>query len=96
MTEDNSKKVNTMFRLHKDRRIRLDRIVAAEKEAGNRGFSLDNLLNEAVSLYLEHIEVENIDELVDAEILLNDKIKALLQLQKSLHLRIPEIARDNS
>ncbi len=96
MTEDNSKKVNTMFRLHKDRRIRLDRIVAAEKEAGNRGFSLDNLLNEAVSLYLDNIEVNNIDELVDAEILLNDKIKALLQLQKSLHLRIPEIARDNS
>jgi len=96
MTEDNSTKVNTMFRLHKDRRIRLDRIVAAEKEAGNREFSLDNLLNEAVSLYLDNIEVNNIDELVDAEILLNDKIKALLQLQKSLHLRIPEIARDNS
>ena len=57
---------------------------------------ISSRLNKAVSLYLEYIEVENIDELVDAEILLNDKIKALLQLQKSLHLRIPEIARDNS
>ena len=93
MTENNDKKVNTMFRLHNARRIKLDRIVAAEKETGNRGFSLDSLLNDAVALYLDQIEVTNVDELVEAEILLNDKIKALLQLQRSLYLRIPDLTQ---